>query len=262
MTLVALAADKGSPGVTTAAVALAAVWPNRAIVAECDPAAGDLVYRLPAADGAPLNADVGLLSLAATARRSLRPAQVWEHTQVLHGGLDVLVGLASAEQAAGLSGLWSTFGQAFGQVPEADVFADCGRVGPGAPTIELMAHAAMVVLLARASVDSVAHLRDRVAALTATLGGGGFAGPPVRVVLIASPDEHKRSVEQVGGLLRAAGLPADVLGVLAADPKGARLLAGEWGGRLDKSLLIRSARELALTLHQRVSAQPAGAEAR
>ena len=34
MALIALAADKGSPGVTTAAVALAAVWPRRVMLAE------------------------------------------------------------------------------------------------------------------------------------------------------------------------------------------------------------------------------------
>ena len=53
MSLVALAADKGSPGVTTAAVALAAVWPRPALVAECDPSGGDLAMRLHAPGGAP-----------------------------------------------------------------------------------------------------------------------------------------------------------------------------------------------------------------
>nr|BFE86541.1 hypothetical protein GCM10020093_091420 [Planobispora longispora] len=35
------------------------------------------------------------------------------------------------------------------------------------------------------------------------------------------------------------------MGGLAHDPKGAELLRGQWGGRLDRSLLIRTARELA-----------------
>lgn len=41
-----MGAAKGGPGVTTAAVALAAVWPRSAIVAECDPSGGDLALRL------------------------------------------------------------------------------------------------------------------------------------------------------------------------------------------------------------------------
>ena len=124
MALIALAADKGAPGVTTAAVALGAVWPRPALVAECDPAGGDLVYRLPAAassgddaqdragrddrDGGMLNPSRGLLSLAATARRGLRPQQVAEHCQQLVGGLDVLVGITNAEQAQAMTWLCGT----------------------------------------------------------------------------------------------------------------------------------------------------------
>ena len=262
MALVTLAADKGSPGVTTAALALAAVWPARALVAECDPAGGDLVYRLPAAHGAPLDAGTGLLSLAATARRSLSPEQVWEHTQVLHGGLEVLVGLTAAEQVAGLAGLWESLGRTFARLPGADVFADCGRLAPAGPALDLMAQSDLVLLLARATVDQVAHLRERLAALVPALDRGGLAGPPVGVVLVATPDERRRVVEQVTGLLRASGVPGEVLGVLAADAKGAALLTGEWGGRLDKSLLIRSAREVATTLYQRLPGQPAQQGAR
>ena len=58
MALIVLAADKGAPGVTTAAVALGAVWPRPVLLAECDQAGGDLVYRLPgegAEDGGMLN---------------------------------------------------------------------------------------------------------------------------------------------------------------------------------------------------------------
>jgi hypothetical protein len=39
-----------------------------------------------------------------------------------------------------------------------------------------------------------------------------------------------------------------MLGGIADDPKAAEQLAGGWGGRLDKSMLIRSAREIASQL--------------
>jgi hypothetical protein len=45
-----------------------------------------------------------------------------------------------------------------------------------------------------------------------------------------------------------------VLGRVALDPKGAGLLAGEWVGRLDKSLLVRSTREIAGQLATRLAA--------
>ena len=107
MALIAIAADKGSPGVTTSALALAAVWPRRVLLAETDPAGGDLVYRSRAAHGGTLDPNSGMLSLAATARRGLAAEQLWDHAQPLTGGLDVLVGLVGNEpmtRAAGHDG--------------------------------------------------------------------------------------------------------------------------------------------------------------
>ena len=163
MALIALAADKGSPGVTTAAVALAAVWPRRVLLAETDPAGGDLVYRSAAAHGGPLNPNTGMLSIAATARRGLVPDQLWDHVQPLSGGLEVLVGLGISEQAAGLAGLWPTLGRAFASLADspnapADVIADCGRVSGDTPATELFPHAALVLLLSRTEPEAIAQI--------------------------------------------------------------------------------------------------------
>jgi hypothetical protein len=255
MALYAVAADKGSPGVTTTAVALGAVWPGRALVAECDPAGGDLAYRLPGRGGAPLDPNHGLLSLAATARHGLEPARIWEHVQLLGGGLEVLVGTSTAEQAGGLASLWDPLGQALARLPEADVLADLGRLGPRAPTLPLLRHAAVAVLVARATVDSVAHARDRLAALAGDLRDGGVAGPALGLVLVTEPKESRAAAAQVAEALRAARLPAEVLGTIAHDPKAARLLSGRWHGRLGGSLLVRTARQVAARLHARVAAE-------
>lgn len=244
MSLIALAADKGAPGVTTAAVALGAVWPRPVLLAECDTAGGDLVYRLPGPDGAPLDPSRGLLSLAATARRGLRPEQVWEHGQKLVGGLDVLVGLTNAEQAGGLSWLWGPLGRAFAELPSADVLADCGRLGADGPAYDLLAESAMVVLLTRASLEEVVRLRERVTALAAAFERRGVH-PTIGVVVVADPRDFRRSVDDLKRIIADGRVPAAVLGGVAFDPKGADLLRGQWGGRLDRSMLIRSARELA-----------------
>lgn len=177
MALIVLAADKGSPGVTTAAVALAAVWPRRALLAETDPAGGDLVYRSAAAHGGMLNPNTGMLSIAATARRGLVPDQLWDHVQPLSGGLEVLVGLGIAEQAAGLAGLWPTLGSAFAQLADspnapADVIADCGRISGDTPVVDLFPHAALVLLISRTEPEAIARVRDRAAALSTKLHGG------------------------------------------------------------------------------------------
>ncbi|MDL4776122.1 hypothetical protein [Actinomadura xylanilytica] len=280
MALIALAADKGAPGVTTAAVALGAVWPRPVLVAECDQAGGDLVYRLPAAaesdpkggkgagsrDGGMLNPSRGLLSLAATARRGLRPDQVAEHCQRLVGGLDVLVGITNAEQAQAMTWLWGPLGRAFAGLTPVDVIADCGRLGAGTPLTDLMREADQVVLFTRATLEQVAHLRERVAALTEELRGG----PPVGIIVLADPRDFRASIAEVDRIIAGtrqrvppadagpapaggpAAPPVTVLGGLALDPKGAALLSGQWGGRLDRSLLIRSAREVAGELVRRL----------
>ncbi|WP_406373851.1 hypothetical protein OG788_26280 [Streptomyces sp. NBC_00647] len=264
MALIALAADKGSPGVTTAAVALSAVWPRRVLLAETDPAGGDLVYRSAAAHGGPLNPNTGMLSIAATARRGLVPDQLWDHVQPLSGGLEVLVGLGMAEQAAGLAGLWPTLGRAFAQLADspnapADVIADCGRISGDTPAVELFPHAALVLLLSRTEPEAIARVRDRAAALSAKLHGGprgaaGLATPFIGVILIADPSDSAKLVHQVNDMLVAAQTGARVVGTLADDPAGADQLAGRRRGRLDKSLLIRSARKVAADLYQQYGA--------
>ncbi|MEU1876876.1 hypothetical protein ABZ470_06140 [Streptosporangium sp. NPDC020072] len=237
MALIVLAADKGAPGVTTAATALGAVWPRSVLLAECDPAGGDLAYRLPAQDGGVLNPGRGLLTLGATARRGLQPEQIHEHTQRIVGGLDVLAGLTHGEQAAGLTWLWGPLGRAFAALPGADVLADCGRLGGHPEMTELVTEAALVVLFTRASLDHVAHLRERLQVLPSSV--------QVAVVVIADPRQYRTTIDDVRRIVTATGRQVAFVTGIAHDPKGAELLRGQWGGRLDRSLLIRTARELA-----------------
>jgi hypothetical protein len=248
MALIAVAADKGSPGVTTSSVALAAVWPRPVLLAECDPAGGDLVYRLPAASGGQLDVRRGLLSLAVAARRGLQPQQVWEHTQKLHGGLDVLTGVTSAEQGAGLEALWGQVGAVLSAHVQADVIADCGRVGADGPFYDLLAQAAAVVLITRPDLGEVVRLRDRVSAVSAALQRRGRPGVQVGVVVIAEHKVFGTAVAEIGRALAGGRRPGVVIGGIAFEPKSADQLRGEWGGKLDRSLLIRTARQIAAQL--------------
>jgi hypothetical protein len=251
--LIAVAADKGSPGVTTSAVALAAVWPRPVLLAECDPAGGDLVFRLPAADRGQLDTRRGLLSLAIAARRGLAPGQVWEHVQKVHGGLDVLVGVTSAEQAAGLQALWGSVGNVLASLPEADVIADCGRIGVDGPFYDLLAQASATLLITGASLGEVIRLRERAAAVAAGLQRRGRTGARIQAVIIAHPRHLGGALGEVAHAL-GKDSPATVAGGIAHDPKSAESLGGEWGGKLDKSMLIRTAREIAAELVGRLPA--------
>ncbi len=257
MALIAVAADKGAPGVTTTALALAAVWPRPVLLAECDPAGGDLVYRLPAADGDRLDPRRGLLSLAVAARRGLQPQQIWEHVQKLNGGLDVLTGVTNADQGAGLNLLWGPVGRVLAANTEADVIADCGRLGVDGPLYDLLAEASLVVLVTRASLGEVIRLRDRAAAIAAGLRKRNRPGLLADVVVVADYKHFRTSIAEIGEALSQTSAPARVAGGLADDSKGADLLRGEWGGKLDKSLLIRTARDIAEHLVSRLpTAEP------
>jgi hypothetical protein len=248
MALIVIAADKGAPGVTTTALALAAVWPRPVLLAECDPSGGDLVYRFPAAHGGSLDPRRGLVTLAVAARRGLQPGQLWEHTQKMAGGLDVLTGVTNAEQGAGLGTLWGPLGGLFAAMSGGDVIADCGRLGADGPQYDLVAQAAVVLLVTRPNAGDVIRLRDRAAAVAAAASARGRRGFTSAVAVIADQRTLRATAAEVSQALAQGDIPAGLVGGIADDPKGAELLRGAWGGRLDKTLLIRTARETAQQL--------------
>ena len=248
MALIVIAADKGAPGVTTTALALAAVWPRPVLLAECDPSGGDLVYRFPAAHGGSLDPRRGLVTLAVAARRGLQPGQLWEHTQKMAGGLDVLTGVTNAEQGAGLGTLWGPLGGLFTAMSGGDVIADCGRLGADGPQYDLVAQAAVVLLVTRPNAGDVIRLRDRAAAVSAAASARGRRGFTSAVAVIADQRTLRATAAEVSQALAHGDVPAGLVGGIADDPKGAELLGGAWGGRLDKTLLIRTARETAQQL--------------
>lgn len=262
MALIAVAADKGAPGVTTTAVALAALWPRRALLAEIDPAGGDLLYRSVGANGRPLDPGTGILSLAATARRGIAAEQLWDHSQRLAGGLDVIVGLTSSDQAAGVAGQWAALGRAFAELaqsphPEAaaDVIADCGRLGPDSPTLALLPQATLLLLVTRVQPENLAHVRERAIALSNKLhgqqrGAAQLGKPQLGLLLVADPQQGRKIAHQVDDMMAATHSGARVLGLVAEDVAGAEQLAGRRRGRVDKSLLIRSVRKVVADLHQ------------
>ena len=230
MALIAVAADKGAPGVTTTATALAAVWPRPVVLAECDPAGGDIVYRLPGAHGGRLDPRRGLLSLAVAARHGLEPGQVWQHAQRLRGGLDVLAGVGNAEQGSGIEPLWGPVGDLLAKLPGADVIADCGRLGPDGPYYELLARAAIVVLIIRPSLGEVLRLRDRAAAVAVAAGRRGGREASIGVLVIADRRGYRRALAEVRQAVGGANSPVGLVAGIAHEPKSAQRLRGEWGG--------------------------------
>lgn len=245
MTVIALASPKGSPGVTTTALALATAWPEGAVVADLDPVGGDVLWRSRRRDGAPLDPDRGLLSLGAALRRGAEGTHLVDHLQETATG-DVLVGVRAPEQIAGLGGAWGQLPGVLRKHPQ-DVMADCGRLMPSSPAMPVLQQADVVCFVVRPDLEGTAHLRERLTALRDTLDLGRPGGTPVGVVLAASyKDTHV--VDEMQQLLESQDLPATVLGIMAEDPRGAAVVAAKRSGRA--TLLRRSA----VTLADRIAA--------
>lgn len=237
MAYIAFASAKGSPGVTTAVAALAATWPadRPLVVAELDPAGGDLVVRLD------LATEPGLVSLAAAGRRELDRDTLLAHTQpvpALEGdgraSRRVLAGPVAAEQAlASLSALRGVLAGVLAAV-EADVLVDCGRLDPSSPVTEVAANADLLVAVARPVVAEVHHLAPRLASLK-----------PRSASLLTVGDRPYTAAEV------AEAVGASTLGTLPADERAAVVLAGghpDVVRQLRRSRLLRDARSVAEVL--------------
>ncbi|WP_419995061.1 MinD/ParA family ATP-binding protein [Streptomyces boninensis] len=228
MTLIALCSVKGSPGVTTAALALAARWPEggRPVMVECDPAGGDLLARFR------LRAAPGLVSLAAAARGRDVAQRLWEHVQRLPGGLAVIAGPVGGQQArAALGELGAHGGGALLHGGEAVLVADCGRVEADSAAWPVLRAADAVLLCTGVRDDGLAHVAAKLALLER------WASRP-ELLLIG--DGY--TTGEVARTLRIG-----VAGRLPYDVKGAAPLAGRPGARAipARSQLGRAAARLA-----------------
>lgn len=253
--LISFVSAKGAPGVTTAVTAIGGIWPSDVVVADIDPSGGDLGLRHRLAGGGPVEPERGLMSMAAAARRGMLSAtEVHEHVQQLDGGLEILAGVSRPEQITGIGPVWPALGSTLHDMP-GDVLADCGRVTPGTPVMPILSASDAVVFVTRPAVESYAHLRERLRWLVEPLRIGQAGAVPVGIVLVtSSSDSHVgRDLDR---LLQSERLQVSVLGRIADDQKAADALAGRTSRRIDRSLLIRSAREVAGSIRALAAARP------
>lgn len=227
MTVVALCSAKGSPGVTTLACLLGAVWPigSAVVVAECDPGGGDIGRRF----GLPETA--GMASFALVAGRGGSP-DVGPHLQRLPGGLEVLAGPRSSDAAravdAEVAGLAALLGAG------RDVVVDCGRVDSSAAGQGvLLARADVVMVVVHDDSASIGHASELATSLVAQRGDG-----PVGVVL------RVRGPQAWPALSR--DLPAEIASVVPTHRTTAAIVRGEPGSarRFSRSPLVKAAEGL------------------
>jgi hypothetical protein len=230
MAVIALLSAGGSPGVTTAALALTLSWPSQVIIAECDPSGGDILAGLLSGH---LPAATGLLPLALEAGAGAEvPADtLWrqlveldqEHSRLL------LAGISDPRQSAALQSSLPWIAEAL-QGMRADVLADCGRLDSVAAVRPVLSAARLAVLVLQPTLRQVSRAVPRVEMLTNLMGPG-------RVVLLLVGDGAATGRE----LAKTLGVP--VAGHLPADPRTAGVLSDGRGSRrrLEERPLIRAA---------------------
>ncbi len=277
MTTAVFTSLKGSPGTTTLACALAAVWPldRRIVLAECDPAGSDLIGWFG------LEPDRGLLSLAASVRGPTGPPSILkDHLQTLPGGLEVLAGSMYPDRARAIEALWPAIARVLwlaGSTPDSqpsnqgyevpriwDLGGNAGepQKAPGVRAVtsldylypakhlptDILIDAGRVfpispsteALLVRASI-AVVVIRPGQGEALAGVARQISVSSTARVVIILVGGERRDREE----LEAQVNLP--VLGPLAFDPAAAAMVAGRAGvaRKFEKSALLRTARPIA-----------------
>lgn len=236
MSLIAVTGAKGSPGTTTAAIALAAVWPTRPLLADCDPAGGDIALRVPMLSE-PATSGGGLLAYAAELRHG-GDHPVWPHVRHAAGGLDVLAGLDASEQAVAVGIGWTAIADGLARLDDGDtdVLADIGRLTADSLAAPVGDRADLVIVVTRAHVGMLVHLRRELRRLSATR-------PEAVAVLVVADLRETTAVRDVQRAVETSGVPhpIPVVGPLVPDRDPTSLRSGTPSRR---SLLVRSARAL------------------
>ena len=175
--LTAVTSGKAAPGVTTSTWALALGWPRPVLVADCDPAGGDMAPGMLAGR---LTLDRGLLSWSTAARRDMsvmaaavlltgQAVQLPERPQV-----SFVPGFATATQGASFSTeAWERLAGSLARSAAAlgrDALVDTGRLAADRSCWPVLRAADRVLLAVRPSIRSVHAAQEAARRLREQLG--------------------------------------------------------------------------------------------
>ena len=104
-----------------------------------------------------------------------------------------------------------TSGKALASMPQADVIADCGRLGADGPLYDLLAEATTVVLVTKVHVADVIRLRDRATAFAAAAQSRGRRNFGVGVVVVADHKKFRASLGVTMGCVTVSVLTSETL---------------------------------------------------
>jgi hypothetical protein len=216
--VLALVSAKGSPGVTSTALALTLTRTSPVILAECDPSGGSV---LPGFLRGQLGADRGLVPLAAAELRGESLASdFWSHLVDFdppHRHRLLLPGAADPAQAGSLAPVWGRLAEFLTALEVRhgyDVVADCGRLAVPHPPLPVLYTADLVLLVLRPELPSVSAAAAALRTLRSTLAG---AGPDTLGLAVVGDGEYG-----AGEIGRQLGVPVRL--TLPADDRSARAL--------------------------------------
>lgn len=238
--IVAVAARKGSPGVTSLSALIAAYWhqstPARLLL-EADPSGGSLAARWSDAHG--LTWDPGLLALS-TSRRVVSTELLPSVAQQVADGLWVCAAPPGADQVrGGLQRLADAGAAQLASAPDLLTIADCGRLVASSPAMPLARRAAVLVVVCRPRLDEVHALVPAVAELRQS-----GCSP----ALVCLGDRPYDPIEVAGSL------GVELLGTVPVDERAAAALDGDGltaGRALRRSRLVDAVEELVSRLQVR-----------
>lgn len=233
--LISLISAKGSPGVTTSTLALAAAWPRTAIVVDADPFGGDVRAGLGRGVWPP---DAELRELVLDARHGSVEEALWRrvHRTGEHCP-PVLAGLGSVGQAGAVP--WNRIAPALRRLTDADAVADCGRFLQTDGVLPLLQGGDAVVLVTGSSLPAVRSAARLSPVLRRLLDDVAQLW-----LLVVRPDQPYSAVEI------ADGCRIPLLGELPDDPRTASVWSDGSPPRrgLGRSALQREAHRIASTL--------------
>jgi len=221
MAIIALVSAKGSPGVTTTALACTLSWHHRMVLAECDPAGGSVLagYLGGVLDGA---RGIGELAVGELRDGNLE-AVFWAQLVDLdapHRERLLLPGVVDPAQAGSVNPLWQRFADFFAGLeqgrPGYDVIADCGRLQTVGPPWPILRAAAVVLVVTTARLPDLSSARATVRAIQRDFAEHRVPPGSLRLLLVGAG--HGRSE-----VSRALQLP--VIAHLPHDARTAEVLS-------------------------------------
>lgn len=253
MAVVALTSARGSPGVTTMALAMTLVWPRPVLLVEADVSGGSSVLAGYLRGTVPH--DRSLLALALAHRHGSLDDELWRQTVALDeaGDRHLVPAIADPVQAASLAQLWAPLSTAFFALAHdgVDVIVDAGRLGATHGPQLLLRRADAVLLLTRSQLPAVAATRARAVGLQQDVAGTGGDSDGLALMLVGEGRPY--TAREIG---KAVGVP--VLTSIAWDPAAAEVLSvgAARPRRWEGSAFVRSARSAvdatrALVSHRR-----------